>query len=129
MRYLGIDYGTQKIGYALSDEAGRVAFPGGVIKNDKNCFNYFFNLIKEKQINKIVLGQSLNQAGAPNPIHFQAQNFAKELELKTGLEIAWCDERFTSNEANRGIDRDKEVDARAATLILARYLEHLHPVT
>ena len=126
MRILAIDYGEQKIGWATSDEAGRVAFPGGVIKNDKNLLENILKIINEKGVGKIVIGKSLNQAGAPNPMQTESASFAHEISAKSGLEIDWCDERFTTNEATREIKSKRDVDARAATVILTRYLESLH---
>ena len=126
MRILAIDYGSQKIGYALSDESGRVAFPGGVLKNDEKTLENFLNLIKEKAAGVIVLGKSLDSSGKPNPMMEEVEAFAINLAKLSGLKIDWCDERFTTNEANRHGGRDQSTDAGAATLILTRYLESLH---
>ncbi len=103
-----------------------MAFPGDVIKNDKNLLGNILKIINEKGVGKIVVGKSLNQDGAPNPMQTESESFARELGLKSGLEINWCDERFTTNEATREIKSKRNVDARAATVILTRYLESLH---
>ena len=46
MKFLGIDYGTKRIGLALSDEDGKLAFPKETLKNDGDALNIVVDLIK-----------------------------------------------------------------------------------
>ena len=55
MRYLGIDYGTKKIGVALSDEKGKMAFPYSVVVNSGR--EKTAEKIKEKFAKKIMWGK------------------------------------------------------------------------
>src|SRR3989344_294976 len=59
MRYLGIDYGTKRVGLALSDEGGNMAFPLAVVKNDAKLNDTIVSFVKEKQVGAIVIGHSL----------------------------------------------------------------------
>jgi RNase H-fold protein (predicted Holliday junction resolvase) len=46
MKYLGIDYGSKKVGFAQSDDEGMLAFPLMISPNDKNLLNDTLELIR-----------------------------------------------------------------------------------
>ena len=58
MRYLGIDYGKRRVGVAISDGDGRLAFPETVLANDKNLVENFKKICAENKVGVIVLGES-----------------------------------------------------------------------
>ena len=139
MRHLGIDYGTKKVGLALSDEAGTMGFPHSILKNDNMLVEAVRALIKKERVGVLVIGDSLNFTGEPNPVAEVARAFGKSLEEATGLPVFFEQELFTTQEARRGFDglhprhvsdstrktarKDAEaVDASAAALILTSYL-------
>ena len=62
-RILGIDYGEKRIGLALTDRTNRIAIPFKVLINDELLKNKLQELIKEKNIIKIVIGIPLNLKG------------------------------------------------------------------
>ena len=135
MRYLGIDYGSKKIGIAFSDEAGAMGFPHGIITNTPGTVDEVAKLLAEKGAEAIVVGESRDLSGAENPIAADAKAFAAALAEKTGKPVYWEAEFYTSAEARRARDASVEgrspkntdaVDASAAALILTSYLSKKH---
>ena len=130
MRYLGIDYGTKKVGLALSDEAGSMGFPHGVIPNSSALADELSMLIKEKEVGAIVMGESRDLSGAENPVAEAARNLAQTLAERTGAAVYFEPELFTTQEARRmpdgsRMDGSPDVDASAAALILTRFFERM----
>ena len=126
MRYLGIDFGSKRVGVAMSDEAGRFAMPHSVLANDKNLVNEVAKICAAEKVTEIVIGKSLNYQNQPNPILAASVEFTTELAEKTKLPINWEQEFLTSQEAKRDIGKDDLYDARAAALILKSYLDRLY---
>ena len=142
MKYLGIDYGSKNVGVAVSDEEGRLAFPKIVLDNDKNLFGSIMEIVDEEKIEAIVLGESVDFAGEPNPIMKQIVPFKERLEKESDLSVYFQKELFTSAEADKiqgqplrnirkGERKEKSVgleknDASAAALILRSYLDNMN---
>ncbi len=122
MRRIGIDFGTKKIGISLSDEAGKMAFPHGVLTNDKNFFAKLVALIEEKKVGEIVIGHSIDKSGEPNKVHKQVEILITDLTLETGLPVHLEPEQYTTQEALRIQGRNEMTDAAAATIILNNFL-------
>ena len=122
MRLLGIDYGTKKIGLALSDETGRFAAPLAVVL-PSTALAEITAICAREGVTRIVIGKSLNYAGAPNAIMPAAEKFAQHLSAETGLPVEFELEVLTTKEAERDIGRDELTDARAAALILKSYID------
>lgn len=129
MRYLGIDFGSKKIGLALSDEAGQMGFPHGILPNDGRLIDEILSLVERKDVGAIVMGESLDFSGKENPIAKDAKAFAQLLERRGGPVVSFEPEMLTTQEARRGFDglrpsgADRhEVDASAAALILTSFL-------
>ena len=80
MRYLGIDYGTKKIGIAVSDEKGEFAIPFIVLKSSKKLIDEILSIAEENKVKTIVMGESRDYKGKPNAIHAESLEFKKELE-------------------------------------------------
>lgn len=137
MRYLGIDYGTKKIGLALSDERGAMGFPHAVVPNTPRALEEVTALAAREGVGSVVIGESRDFAGAENPVAAEAKGFAAALAARTGLPIAWEPEFLTTAAARRApgqpdakADRtpksDAPVDDRAAALILTSYLSRMN---
>lgn len=124
MRYLGIDYGTKKIGLALSDEEGHFAFPHAVIKNDSKALKTIVEICKSERIGGVVIGRSLSYERTENAVMRNVYAFAERFTTETGLPIFYEDEVLTTREASRVITKDVGTDARAAALILESFLNH-----
>ncbi|MBY0110935.1 Holliday junction resolvase RuvX [Patescibacteria group bacterium] len=127
MKYLGIDYGTKKVGLALSDENGTMGFPHGVVPNDANLKAYLLSLIEKEGVGAIVVGESKNYQGGDNPVAAHARAFAEKLGEVASVPIHFYSELLTSEEARRMPDGSRVseggVDASAAALILTHYFE------
>lgn len=122
MRHLGIDFGSKKIGLALSDEMGQMAFPLKVVPNDKLFFEELVSLIKKEQVKVIVIGHSLDKEGRENKIHQAVETLMLDLTLSVGLPVFLEPEQFTTQAALRLQGKNKQTDASAAALILDGYL-------
>ncbi len=123
MRLLGIDYGSKKIGLAITDSTGRFARPLEVIANDDKAVKKILGVIKEQEIERVVIGKSIDYKGQANPILVKAEVLGKELENLSGLSVVYENETLSSKEAERIIGRDKNYDARAAALILSSFID------
>lgn len=122
MRYLGIDYGTKRVGLALSDETGFMAFPLAVVKNDAKLNDTILNYVKEKHVGAIVIGHSLDMKGNKNAAQEGVETLMLDLTLATGLPIHLEPEWFTTVAATRFQGKTDLKDASAAALILDSYL-------
>ncbi|MFZ1020179.1 MAG: Holliday junction resolvase RuvX [Minisyncoccia bacterium] len=139
-RFLGIDYGTKRIGVAISDENGVLAFPKEIILNDGNTFKKIGEIIKKENIGEIVIGESVDFSGKLNALSGRIEVFILELQEKFKLPVHKQKEFLTSVEARRSKDgkrglnpsqthsrvkqiKSGRIDASAAALILQRYLD------
>lgn len=135
MKSLGIDYGTKKVGFAMSDNDGIMAFPLKIIKNDENLIKNILDIISENNIEIIFVGKSISQTGENNNVQKDIEKFLERLKEKMNIPIKTVIESFTSSHSRHGSDKssfndrktkqinDGLVDAKAATLILQRGLE------
>ena len=136
-RFLGIDYGKKRVGIALSDENGRLAFPYKILKHDEELPDAIQNICGEQDVGEIILGESVDFSGENNDIMKEIEKFKKEIS-KFGIPIHFQKEFMTSVEA-RGREgkeannarkvknkKSKKIDDSAAALILQRYLEKIN---
>lgn len=131
MRYLGIDYGTKKIGLALSDEAGTMGFPHRIVGNDSRTLDEVVTLIAKERVEAVVMGESVGLSGTENPVAKEAKRFAAQLIEETGVPVYFEPEMYTTQEARRDFEgvhvaKSGNVDASAAALILTSYLSRTH---
>jgi len=126
MKYLGIDYGSKRVGLATSDEGGSFAFPRETIQFDPNALGEIKDLVQELRIEAIVIGIPETASGVMNTVEDDIRIFAEKLEVETGLPVFFQNEQFTSIEASRYAPGEKKDDAVSAALILQRYLD-AHP--
>lgn len=125
MRYLGIDFGKKRVGIALSDEEGKIAFPKAVYLNDDKILKRIADYCEENSVSGIVLGESKNFKGEDNPIMKDIIEFKKELEIAASLPIFMEPEFMSSSEAGKMRvegDNVEMLDASAAAVILQSYL-------
>ncbi len=124
MKILGIDYGSKRIGIAISDENQKMAFPKKVLLNDEKLFDNLKSLIEEEGILKVVLGESKDFKMQDNPIMKEIKKFKNKLEEKFNLEIILHPEVLSSHQAAKMLGEANEMlDASAATIILQSYLD------
>ncbi len=122
MNYLGIDYGTKRVGLALATAPGFFAYPYSTLGNTPKLVERIVNICRDEKVEEIVLGWSLDYKRRENPLMKQANIFRVTLEAATGLPIHLEDEVLTTREARRDIGPDDLTDARAAAIILRTYL-------
>ena len=122
MRYLGIDYGTKRVGIAISDEAGEFAFPKAIVSTGE-ALDIIDTICKQEQVAAIVIGESLASNGEQNNLTPLINAFKAKLTLLTELPIFFEREGFSTVEAHRyQIDAGKRDDS-AAAIILQRFLD------
>lgn len=133
MRYLGIDYGSKKIGLALSDDAGTMGFPHSIVPATPNLAAVLAALMAHERVGAVVIGESRNLGDGENAIAEPARALGAELAALTGAPIHFESEVFTSALARRPPEKQpktrapkarESVDASAAALILTSYLSN-----
>lgn len=128
MKYLGIDYGSKKVGFAQSDDDGRLAFPLMISPNDKSLLKDTIELVREMKINVVVVGESVDGKGKPNAIAKEARKFALQIEDSIDVTVAFEKEWYSTVEARKqpGNEGNHEVDDQAAAIVLQRYLDKIN---
>lgn len=132
-RILAIDYGAKRIGLAVTDPLKMFAIPFDTIPNDKYTFDKLKQIVNEKNVVKIILGNPVKENGGDSFISKDIRKFKSELEKKIDLTIELVDERYSSEIASKRIlesipskkkRRDKSlIDKNAAAVILEDYLK------
>jgi putative Holliday junction resolvase len=119
---MGIDYGTKRVGVALTDDKGMMAFPHSVIPNDGALLNSIEKIALAEKVGMIVIGHSLGREGTPNAVHAKVEDFIQDLTLNIGLPIELEPEQYTTQEAIRFQGRTDMTDAAAASIILNSFI-------
>ena len=136
MRFLGIDYGTRRIGLAYGDELG-VATPLPALTDPDPSKRRagLAAVVQARRISDLVLGYPYNMDGSAGFKAKEVDAFADRLRADLGLPVHLIDERLTSHMAEAGMTqlelreiRSKGiVDSRAAALILQDFLDQRFP--
>jgi putative Holliday junction resolvase len=134
-RILALDLGKRRIGLAISDPLGITAqgLPNLVRTNKRNDFAALEQLIREREVGSILMGNPINMGGKEGRQSGWVREFADELAQRTKLPVKLWDERLTSVEAGRvlrasGISiakRAAAVDRLSAVILLQSYLDSL----
>ncbi len=122
-KFLGIDYGGKRVGVAISDEGGILAFPKVVLLNNKLLLETIGEIITKENVDQIVIGESLDFKNKPNPIMKKILDFKKDLQEKFNIDIHLEPEFLTSVQAEVIQGKNKKLDASAAAIILQSYLD------
>ncbi len=126
MSFLGIDFGTKNIGIAVSDEENRMAFPLKTVKKN-DLFSFLEKIIKERNVEKIVVGIPLNLKMKKTNQTNLTFDFLKKLKKRFKIEVVLENEFYTSKQAEK-ITQDmkkKDIDAVSAALILQSHLDKI----
>ena len=123
MKYLGIDYGEKRVGLAVSDNDGKVAFPKLVLENNSDLFNKTSSFCVENKIEAIVVGESKNYKGEDNKISPQIISFKRELLKIIKLPIFLEPEFMSSMQVEKTFGKTDMLDASAASIILQTFLD------
>ena len=125
MKILGIDYGTKRVGLAISDESQTLARELNIL-SPKEFWMQIEQLIETEGIERVIIGLPLNMSGEPTQSTAVAQEFYDELNnrfIKAGrkIDVEFMDERLSSVMAE-SMGRKTDVDSLAAQIVLQNYL-------
>jgi putative holliday junction resolvase len=135
LRILGLDYGEKRIGVSVCDELGFTAqgLPTIIRKTRKHDLEILGNLVKNYQVDKIVIGYPVRLDGSEGIQCEKVNRFMALLEKNFSLPVIRWQETLSTKEAeeiliNSGVrwqKRKKMVDKLAACLILQNYLDSI----
>ncbi len=123
MKYLGIDYGAKRVGIAISDEGGTIAFPRETIANMRGVIGVIKDLIEKEEVGFVVVGDTRSYGSIANPVTSRAERFVDELKKGLNVPVAYGWEAGSSIEANRFDPDHAHSDSAAAAVILQRFLD------
>ncbi|MGH7198946.1 MAG: Holliday junction resolvase RuvX [Candidatus Omnitrophota bacterium] len=133
MRTLGIDFGSKRIGVAVSDPLRFTAQGLETIENTgrRKTFEALLKICKDYGVSEAVIGLPINMNGSMGPKAKEVLEWVPEAEKALGIPVKTWDERLSSREVGRlmieeGLSRQKQKkhsDRLAATLLLQSYLD------
>lgn len=123
MKYMGLDYGTKRIGIALSDEGGEFAFPKMIVETEIKALAVIQSLVVEEGIGGIILGESVAENGLQNEVFRATLRFKEKLSQVVSVPIILEEEGFSTVEAHRYQVKKGNRDDSAAAIILQRFLD------
>jgi putative Holliday junction resolvase len=133
MRILALDHGTRRVGVAVSDEMHLIAQPLEYIAPEPfaDFLARLKEILREKEIELIVIGLPRNMDGSYGPAALKVQEFAAALKDAVAIPLQLWDERLTTSQAQKyliqgGVRRDQrkeKVDKTAAAILLQSYLD------
>jgi len=111
---LAFDFGTRRIGVAVGEPATGLAHPLRTIDAERKDTRFvaIAKLIDEWRPTMLVVGVPVHADGAEHALTESARRFARQLEGRFGLTVAYADERFTTQAASAALD---EAGVRART--------------
>ena len=133
-RVLGLDYGTRRIGVAMSDPLRILATAYGAVENNRLFVNRLKDIVNEEHISMVVVGMPLSLKGEKTGKAKEAEEFAERLRENLSVDVVFWDERFTTNIARQTMltmgakkkqrrDRSGKIDAMAAAVMLQGFLD------
>lgn len=128
MKYIGLDYGTKKCGLAVSDDRGVVAVPWKIVATSE-LLRELAEMLNNEKFKRIVVGESVNSKGEHNLVFSEVEKFVEILKseyaskFESGDIEMFFEKEFFSSKHARSEDGKREVDDRAAALILQRFLD------
>lgn len=123
MRHLGIDYGTKRVGIAISDEGGSMAFPYAILENNKTLIGEIKNICIKESVETIIIGESVDYQGNPNIVMEKIEQCIVELRKEIAIPIISEREFLSTQQARFFQTEKKHVDDSAAAIILQSYLD------
>jgi putative Holliday junction resolvase len=138
-RILGIDHGVKRVGLALSDPSHTIARPLRVVAGEAALFQELPRLLRDEEVERIVLGLPLNMDGSIGPKAMELLAFKERLERRLvealggegAVAVETWDERLTTLQAEGALrsgglsarERRERVDKVAAQILLQSYLD------
>ena len=134
-RILAIDFGTKRMGLAVSDALGITAQGLPTLQRTRiaDDLEHLRALVEEYSVARVLVGNPVGHRGGETAMSQHVANFAEKLRQRVTCPVDLWDERMTSVEANRTLreagmslgKRQKAVDRLAAVLLLQSYLDYL----
>jgi putative Holliday junction resolvase len=145
MRTLAIDYGTRRIGLAMSDEGGRFATPLAVLEvsTPLQGIDQILPILQRESVQRLLVGLPINMDDTIGPAAKSTAAWADELSKRSNLPLVMVDERLSSFDAEQSLierkrggekitrkQKKERLDALAAAAILQAFLDgKLEPVS
>jgi putative Holliday junction resolvase len=136
-RILAIDYGSRRVGVAISDPMSIIALGLPTLENNRELFKQLQKIVSDHAVIRIVVGMPFNLHGEKGAKAQEVEEFIERLRAEIGIPVITWDERFTSKLAQGairelGTKRMKRrtkgaVDKMASMLLLQSYLDSLNP--
>ena len=123
MNVLSIDYGDTRIGLAHGSTQHKIAFPLKVIQNNNKTWEELEKIIREYEIEHILVGLPLNFNSQDTQQTLKVRQFILELKSKFNANIEEYDERLTSSLAKRYIPKGQSIDIESARILLEEWLD------
>jgi putative Holliday junction resolvase len=132
-RVLGIDFGTKRIGAALSDPRRKISSPLETYerRDQTQDARHYRKLIVENEISLIVIGLPIHNSGQEGASAKKARDWGTWLSAETCVKVVYHDERFSTVEAEEKLliagvkrkGRKERVDMLAAQILLQDFLD------
>lgn len=135
-RFLAIDYGTKRVGIAVTDPLNIFAYPLLTLENDSHLIEKIGQILDEYHVIKIIIGNPLKEDGSDSVSSEKVYEFKELIKKSFPQEIIFIDERYSSEIAKQRIlesvpskkkRKDKSLlDKNAAAIILEDYLRMIN---
>lgn len=132
-RILGVDYGSVRVGLAVSDAGRTIASPLATYRrrDREQDAAYFQKVVRVEEVGQVVVGLPVHLSGDEGPKAKEARTFGRWLAEVTSLPVRFADERFTTVEAESALwtaglthkQRKSRRDQVAAQIMLQAYLD------
>ena len=133
-RVLGVDYGTRRIGLAISDPLRILATSYRTLINEPGVVAQINDILRKEKIALVVVGMPLSLSGKKTAKAHEVEEFAGVIRTQCAVEIVFWDERFTTSIAQQSLlamgtkkkerrNRDGKIDSMAAAIILQGFLD------
>ena len=136
-RILGVDFGTRRIGLALSDPTGTLASPLPFLENTglREVSAKLRELIETHGVETVVIGLPRNMDGTYGPSAEKVREFITQIQPGLSARMIAQDERLTTAQASRDLSQmglsqkelRKKVDSSSAAIILQQFLDRNRP--
>jgi putative Holliday junction resolvase len=132
--YVGVDYGSKRIGLAVSDAGGRLALPLSTVEvrgNLRSQASAVLTAVADYDVDAFVVGLPLNMDGTEGPQVRLTRRFGEELQRATDKTVHFRDERLSSHAAAELLQpadltrkkKKRRLDRIAAQVLLQEYLD------